>query len=67
MRRKADLPEKTCPACGRPFAWRRKWARDWDRVVYCSERCRRQGRGGGAGDGRPAAVDGGAAPPGGRR
>ncbi|MFP1630187.1 DUF2256 domain-containing protein [Zhengella sp. ZM62] len=34
------LPEKTCAACGRPFAWRRKWARDWDNVRYCSDRCR---------------------------
>lgn len=41
MRQKADLPQKTCLACGRPFAWRRKWARDWDAVKYCSERCRR--------------------------
>ncbi|MES2917930.1 MAG: DUF2256 domain-containing protein [Pseudomonadota bacterium] len=39
---KADLPQKTCPACHRPFAWRRKWARDWAHVVYCSERCRRR-------------------------
>ena len=39
--RKADLPTKTCPVCGRPFAWRKKWARDWDRVVYCSDRCHR--------------------------
>lgn len=37
---KADLAQKTCPACLRPFAWRKKWARDWDRVVYCSDRCR---------------------------
>jgi hypothetical protein len=52
MRRKADLPEKTCPVCRRPFAWRRKWARAWDAVVYCSERCRRQGRpAGGQGEG----------------
>lgn len=41
MIRKADLPTKTCPACTRPFAWRRKWERDWANVVYCSERCRR--------------------------
>ncbi|MFN3597255.1 MAG: DUF2256 domain-containing protein [Rubricoccaceae bacterium] len=41
--RKPHLPEKTCPVCRRPFAWRKKWARDWERVVYCSERCRRQG------------------------
>ena len=38
-RDKGNLPEKTCPACNRPFAWRKKWARDWDRVVYCSRAC----------------------------
>ena len=41
MRRKGDLPTKTCPACGRPFTWRKKWADVWDEVIYCSERCRR--------------------------
>jgi hypothetical protein len=40
-RAKADLPQKTCVTCGRPFTWRKKWARDWDSVRYCSERCRR--------------------------
>ncbi|AVO45809.1 DUF2256 domain-containing protein [Phreatobacter cathodiphilus] len=40
MIRKADLPQKTCAACGRPFAWRRKWARVWDEVRFCSDRCR---------------------------
>lgn len=40
--KKAHLPEKICPACARPFAWRRKWTRDWEQVVYCSERCRRR-------------------------
>ena len=35
------LPTKICPVCGRPFTWRKKWARDWDQVVYCSEGCRR--------------------------
>lgn len=44
MRRKADLPQKTCPVCRRPFAWRRKWAAVWDEVVYCSEKCRRAPR-----------------------
>ena len=39
--KKPNLPEKICPVCERPFAWRKKWARDWDNVVYCSERCRR--------------------------
>jgi len=38
---KSHLPQKPCVACGRPFTWRRKWARDWERVRYCSERCRR--------------------------
>ncbi|MDO9501494.1 DUF2256 domain-containing protein [Falsiroseomonas sp.] len=38
--RKPNLPEKICAACGRPFAWRRKWARDWDSVRYCSDACR---------------------------
>ncbi|WP_452600446.1 DUF2256 domain-containing protein [Rhodanobacter aciditrophus] len=28
--------------CGRPFAWRKKWASCWEDVKYCSERCRRQ-------------------------
>jgi hypothetical protein len=40
MRRKADLPTKDCAACGRPFNWRKKWARDWDNVLYCSDACR---------------------------
>lgn len=43
MRKKADLPTKPCRVCGRPFAWRRKWARDWERVLYCSDRCRATG------------------------
>jgi hypothetical protein len=40
MRLKADLPSKICAACGRPFAWRKKWAKDWDQVKTCSERCK---------------------------
>ena len=40
MRRKADLPSKLCAACGQPFAWRKKWERDWDAVKYCSDACR---------------------------
>ncbi|MEX0331584.1 MAG: DUF2256 domain-containing protein [Puniceicoccaceae bacterium] len=42
--RKACLPEKVCPVCLRPFAWRKKWQRCWDTVIYCSERCRRNRR-----------------------
>jgi len=40
----AERPHKICPVCGRPFAWRKKWERDWDMVVYCSDKCRAQGR-----------------------
>ncbi len=39
---KSQLPQKICPVCERPFTWRKKWARDWEQVIYCSERCRRQ-------------------------
>jgi len=41
MRKKVDLPRKTCPVCGLVFAWRKKWERDWEQVIYCSERCRK--------------------------
>ena len=41
MRKKSELPSKICLTCGLAFAWRKKWARDWDHVKYCSERCRR--------------------------
>jgi hypothetical protein len=40
MKRAAPPPPKTCAACGRPFAWRRKWARDWPNIRYCSDACR---------------------------
>ncbi len=39
---KADLPEKICRVCQRPFAWRKKWSKVWDEVLYCSDACRRQ-------------------------
>ena len=39
--KKPHLPTKTCPVCHRPFAWRKKWERNWDEVKYCSDRCRR--------------------------
>ena len=42
MHRKSFLPSKACLRCGRAFAWRKKWERDWERVKYCSERCRRE-------------------------
>lgn len=37
------LPEKICPVCMRPFKWRKKWAKDWEQVIYCSQRCRSSG------------------------
>ncbi|HEV7265159.1 MAG TPA: DUF2256 domain-containing protein [Falsiroseomonas sp.] len=40
--RKPFLPTKPCRVCARPFAWRKRWARDWDRVLYCSDACRRR-------------------------
>jgi len=39
---KAHLPQKICVVCLRPFAWRKKWAKDWDEVKYCSEACRKK-------------------------
>ncbi|MFK7863297.1 MAG: DUF2256 domain-containing protein [Pseudohongiellaceae bacterium] len=39
--KKLNLPQKMCPACNRLFNWRKKWAKDWDQVVYCSQRCRK--------------------------
>jgi hypothetical protein len=33
--------DKPCQTCGRTITWRRKWARDWDEVKYCSDACRR--------------------------
>ena len=40
MRKKADLPTKICATCGLPFAWRKKWEKVWQDVIYCSDRCR---------------------------
>jgi len=41
-----DVPTKPCAACGREITWRKKWARDWENVKYCSDACRRGGVGG---------------------
>ncbi len=35
-------PDKVCASCGRAFSWRKAWARDWERVLYCSDACRRR-------------------------
>jgi hypothetical protein len=34
--------DKVCASCGRRFEWRRRWARSWEQVRYCSQRCRRR-------------------------
>ncbi|WP_081644512.1 DUF2256 domain-containing protein [Thioalkalivibrio sp. AKL19] len=39
---KPHLPEKICAVCGRPFSWRKKWARCWREVRYCSDACGRR-------------------------
>lgn len=54
---KSNLPSKLCPACNRPFSWRKKWERDWDQVIWCSDRCRAEGRRAGGGT-APAPRDG---------
>lgn len=47
---KSHLPSKPCQACGRPMSWRKAWARNWDEVKFCSERCRRHKTGAGGAD-----------------
>lgn len=59
--RKENLPEKPCAVCGRPFVWRRKWARVWEDVKYCSDRCRaRRGEAARAGGAQDLGAGGGA-------
>ena len=59
MRRKGDLPQKPCATCGRPIVWRRKWAKVWEEVRHCSDRCRNQRRGAGVASNGPLADQGG--------
>jgi len=40
---KQSLPCKTCFACGRPMTWRKRWARSWAEVKFCSDACRKAG------------------------
>lgn len=37
---KASLPSKICVVCGREMTWRKRWAKTWTEVKYCSEACR---------------------------
>lgn len=41
---KSSLPQKPCIACGRAMTWRKAWAKNWDDVKYCSERCRKSAK-----------------------
>jgi hypothetical protein len=34
--------EKVCASCGRRIERRAAWERNWDRIRYCSQRCRRR-------------------------
>ncbi|MBS9718985.1 DUF2256 domain-containing protein [Pseudohalocynthiibacter aestuariivivens] len=38
--KKANLPQKICHVCARPFSWRKKWEKVWEDVRYCSAKCR---------------------------
>ena len=40
MIKKSELAQKICATCGKPFAWRKKWERDWAGVKFCSDKCR---------------------------
>jgi hypothetical protein len=33
--------DKLCAVCGRRIEWRKKWAKNWEQVKYCSAACRR--------------------------
>lgn len=39
--KKVTLPTKICATCNLPFTWRKKWKKEWDKVKYCSQKCRR--------------------------
>jgi len=37
---KNGFEPKVCARCAKEFEWRKKWARDWENVKYCSEKCK---------------------------
>ncbi|MBK7674084.1 MAG: DUF2256 domain-containing protein [Candidatus Accumulibacter sp.] len=39
---KTALPTKPCVVCGLTMSWRRRWAKNWQDVKYCSDACRRR-------------------------
>jgi hypothetical protein len=40
---KSALPSKPCVGCGLAMSWRRRWAKTWADVKFCSVACRRKG------------------------
>jgi hypothetical protein len=42
--KKQNLPTKICPVCNRSFAWRKKWEKNWEHVIYCSQKCKTQSK-----------------------
>lgn len=36
------IDEKICEKCGRTIEYRKKWAKNWNEIKYCSEQCRRK-------------------------
>ena len=49
-----EKPSKICEVCGREMTYRKSWAKNWDQVKYCSERCRRNKK---SEDFRPAILE----------
>jgi hypothetical protein len=43
-----EFAPKVCAACGRTMEWRKSWAKNWESVKFCSDRCRREDLGGSA-------------------
>lgn len=39
-----DTPKtKSCVRCGRRMTFRRRWAKNWSQIKYCSDQCRNSG------------------------
>ena len=36
-----DTAPRVCVTCGRTIDWRRRWARVWHEIRFCSDACRR--------------------------
>jgi hypothetical protein len=44
MMKKSELPQKPCAHCAKPMAWRKSWAKNWEAVLYCSDRCQKEAK-----------------------